>query len=560
MFCNLMRSTSILAITVALAAPAPALSQDVDVCADGQAPVVTDGSDSPACPEDGAEVAADAEVGEEREAAEALTAADAETDADTGADTGAETTAEADADMREETATETESDPEAGTAATEQAATDESTGETVEDTPATAESVVAEDVPQAETADPVEGGTESTEALPATETASPAENEAVTAEEATEAETAEMAEADSAPEVVQGDTAGSTANANETVETEAAQAAASDTALAETDTVETVTEETSRSSDEEFETRTQASEGRDSGMSDLETFALGALGGAAIATFLNRNNEEVVVSSRDRLVVQDDDGYYRVLKNDDALLRRPGAEIATREFSDGSTRSVVTRQDGTQVVTIRAADGQILRRTRIIDDGRQVALFDDTRDIEPVDMVTLRSVERTQTVDATDGESLRAALAALENPADRRFSLQQIRQIRAVRELMPEIDLDNVNFETGSAVVRPEEAGDLRAIGVAIAEAVEANPGEVFLIEGHTDATGGAAMNLALSDRRAESVALALTEYFDIPPENLVVQGYGESTLKVRTQAAERVNRRVTIRKITPLLYARAGD
>ena len=85
-------------------------------------------------------------------------------------------------------------------------------------------------------------------------------------------------------------------------------------------------------------------------------------------------------------------------------------------------------------------------------------------------------------------------------------------------------------------------------------ELLEANPAEVFLIEGHTDAVGKAAMNLALSDRRAESVALALTEYFDIPPENMIVQGYGESELLIDTQADERRNRRVAARVITPLL------
>ena len=67
-------------------------------------------------------------------------------------------------------------------------------------------------------------------------------------------------------------------------------------------------------------------------------------------------------------------------------------------------------------------------------------------------------------------------------------------------------------------------------------------------------ATGKAAMNLALSDRRAESVALALTEYFDIPPENMVVQGYGESELLIDTQDSEAANRRVEVRVITPLL------
>ncbi|MEY8842831.1 OmpA family protein, partial [Cribrihabitans sp. XS_ASV171] len=84
--------------------------------------------------------------------------------------------------------------------------------------------------------------------------------------------------------------------------------------------------------------------------------------------------------------------------------------------------------------------------------------------------------------------------------------------------------------------------------------AIEDNPSEVFLVEGHTDATGTAGYNLALSDRRAETVALALAEYFNVPPANMVVQGYGESVLKVPTSGPEPANRRVAVRRITPLL------
>ena len=98
-------------------------------------------------------------------------------------------------------------------------------------------------------------------------------------------------------------------------------------------------------------------------------------------------------------------------------------------------------------------------------------------------------------------------------------------------------------------------SSDLLAdLGRLMQDLLAENPREIFLIEGHTDATGKAAMNLALSDRRAESVALALTEYFDIPPENMVVQGYGETELLIDTQANEPRNRRVEVRVITPLL------
>jgi len=76
-------------------------------------------------------------------------------------------------------------------------------------------------------------------------------------------------------------------------------------------------------------------------------------------------------------------------------------------------------------------------------------------------------------------------------------------------------------------------------------------PSEVFLIEGHTDAVGSDIDNLSLSDRRAESVALVLSEQFGVPAENLTTQSYREQYLKVPMQGPERTNRRVTVRRIS---------
>jgi OmpA-OmpF porin, OOP family len=87
-----------------------------------------------------------------------------------------------------------------------------------------------------------------------------------------------------------------------------------------------------------------------------------------------------------------------------------------------------------------------------------------------------------------------------------------------------------------------------------LSSAIAADPGEVFLIEGHTDTVGSEIDNLSLSDRRAESVALVLSQQFGVPAENLTTQGYGDQYLKVPTQDPERANRHVTVRRITPLL------
>ena len=54
--------------------------------------------------------------------------------------------------------------------------------------------------------------------------------------------------------------------------------------------------------------------------------------------------------------------------------------------------------------------------------------------------------------------------------------------------------------------------------------------------------------------RRAQSAAELLTQQFGVPSENLTSQGYGEQYLKEQTQGPSLINRRVTIRNITPLL------
>jgi outer membrane protein OmpA-like peptidoglycan-associated protein len=135
----------------------------------------------------------------------------------------------------------------------------------------------------------------------------------------------------------------------------------------------------------------------------------------------------------------------------------------------------------------------------------------------------------------------------------RRYTVDQVRFSDPLRMRMPRVDLD-VNFDSGSWQLTPDQIDELGAIAEGLNRAIDRNPREVFLIEGHTDAVGSDEDNLSLSDRRAEAVAVALTEEFGVPAENLVTQGYGEQYLKEPTGGPSRANRRVAVRRITPLI------
>ena len=135
------------------------------------------------------------------------------------------------------------------------------------------------------------------------------------------------------------------------------------------------------------------------------------------------------------------------------------------------------------------------------------------------------------------------------------YTLDEIRFSPDVRNLMPRVDLDTITFASSRRTSRRISINRLAPIADGIKRAVAQNPSEVFLIEGHTDAVGrNRGKSVAVRSSRRSASAEVLTSQFQVPPENLTTQGYGEQQLKIPTQGPERVNRRVTVRRITPLL------
>ena len=287
----------------------------------------------------------------------------------------------------------------------------------------------------------------------------------------------------------------------------------------------------------------------------LKGIVLPALAGMVVGKVLS-NNRAVALNTGDRVVVTRRDGSQELIKDDNALLMRPGSTVQNEQFADGSSRTIVTREDGSQVVTIRDADLRVLRRTVVRPDGTTTALIDETAAVRPVDVATLPAPARPAAVlpgQPVSDLALREALRR-ETAVGRTFTLSQIRNIPEVRALVAPVDIESITFDTGSAAIKADQAQSLASLGRVITDSIRENPAEIYLIEGHTDTAGGDAPNLALSDRRAESVALALTEFFQVPPENMVVQGYGEAFPKIAREGDVRANRRVTVRRITDLL------
>jgi len=265
-----------------------------------------------------------------------------------------------------------------------------------------------------------------------------------------------------------------------------------------------------------------------------------------------------------RVIIRDPGGQSFVRHDEDERFRF-GARDIRREQVGAETRTIVIRPDGSEIITITGRDGELMRRIRRDREGREIIIIDNTyRDPSAVGgfYVDLPppviGIPYDRYIVDSEDASPEVIYETMEAPPveriERRYSLDEIRFSPSVRALMPSIDLNTINFETGSWEIPPDQAAKLQAIADGLIRAIQRNPREVFLIEGHTDAVGNDVDNLSLSDRRAESAAELLTQQFGVPAENLTSQGYGSQYLKEQTSGPSRINRRVTIRRITPLL------
>ena len=278
-----------------------------------------------------------------------------------------------------------------------------------------------------------------------------------------------------------------------------------------------------------------------------------------------RDGDRIIITEGDRTIVRD--GNRTIIRHNEADRFAIGArDVRVTRRGDDSI-SIIVRPDGAQIITTIASDGRLLRRVRRDRSGREVVIIDNRfADPRPGYFVDVppprwRGPPERYILDGRRADRDAVYTLFLAPPIqriERRYTLDEVRYSEPLRAYMPRVDLD-VHFDTGSWQISPAQIDRLAVIADGINRAVRKNPREVFMIEGHTDAVGTDEDNLSLSDRRAEAVAVALTEQFQVPPENLVTQGYGEQHLKVQTDGPSEENRRVAVRRITPLIDRQAA-
>jgi outer membrane protein OmpA-like peptidoglycan-associated protein len=272
-----------------------------------------------------------------------------------------------------------------------------------------------------------------------------------------------------------------------------------------------------------------------------------------------------IIKESNRTIIQE--GGQTIIRHDASDRFRLNAQAVNVSTRGNITLTAVVQPGGFQIVTETDVNGRMLRRIRRDAAGREMVLIDNSFEPRgpgiagfvldlrpPVVTIAPQLYIRDVGVATTLADISLTLMAPPVERIERRYALDEILYNEPLRARMPRIDIDTVNFETGSWEITPDQGPRLEFVAQGIMAAIKRNPGEMFLVEGYTDAVGNDVDNLSLSDHRAESVAEMLTNQFSVPAENLTTQGYGKQFLKIPTPGPERTNRRVAVRRITPLL------
>jgi len=123
------------------------------------------------------------------------------------------------------------------------------------------------------------------------------------------------------------------------------------------------------------------------------------------------------------------------------------------------------------------------------------------------------------------------------------FTREEARVLRDGDDVI--VRLVGLNFAVGAAVIEPRYF----ALLTKVQQAVKTFPNCAITVEGHTDSFGGDAMNLKLSQQRAEAIEAYLVANMQIEPSRINSVGYGESQPIANNETPEgrSRNRRIDI-------------
>jgi outer membrane protein OmpA-like peptidoglycan-associated protein len=217
-----------------------------------------------------------------------------------------------------------------------------------------------------------------------------------------------------------------------------------------------------------------------------------------------------------------------------------GAAGVPARFDDGyaaMTEAVIEQVEATQVSEARF-------RQDVTDANRRMAALEEEIRILDSQLGGASQERRSLVIRLETQARIKEQFVRVESifgPDEARVLQQSDRVI---------LRLAGLGFPSSSA----ELGTNAKALLDKVIEAVRIFPGSQVIVEGHTDASGGAQSNLALSQERAESVTTFVAGRAGIPLRQFTTIGYGEARPVANNETAEgrARNRRIDVIIVPP--------
>ena len=158
--------------------------------------------------------------------------------------------------------------------------------------------------------------------------------------------------------------------------------------------------------------------------------------------------------------------------------------------------------------------------------------YQDREDEKKVDQLAYLTNQRVEVAKQTI--ALRTAEAELKTSAAQRAQARldaRDAQIKQLQDSLNAKQTDRGTLVTFGDVLFATNKSDLKSNGLVninkLSQFLQENPDRKVIVEGYTDSTGSASYNQTLSERRANSVRMALVRA-GVDPARIVSQGYGK--------------------------------
>ncbi len=253
------------------------------------------------------------------------------------------------------------------------------------------------------------------------------------------------------------------------------------------------------------------------------------------------NGVDTTVRLTDKTTVKSNGGFLRSGTNYGAtnILRGLNLEVEGRGGSNGELVAEKVRFNESDLRTARAVEARAtpLEQRAKATEGRLSEVEQNAQKLSG-QLDELAAVSNAARGGAKAAQQTADSAVAGVNATNDRIS--------ALDDYVPQ-DSIAVNFRLGSAVLNPEAKSKLDAL------ATKALNAKAYVVEvtGHSDATGNAERNRALSQRRADAVIRYLVEQHKIPLRRIVTPyGFGasEPVADNKTRAGRAENRRVEVK------------